>query len=140
MNNIEKIVADYETCRKAWEIGLRAQCVFSVWHNTWGDVFDVSINKNIIGIKYPAPTAEEVPLWTDANNNTHCLWVNNLGIAYKHYSDIDFGIIDLKYHVSIFNNAMNEATARLKMAIWLIGNVPEAKKWYIDNGYLEADK
>lgn len=28
MSNIEKIVADYETCRKVWEIGLRVESLF----------------------------------------------------------------------------------------------------------------
>jgi len=30
----------------------------------------------------------------------------------------------------------NEATARLKMVIWLVNNFPKARQWYIEKGYL----
>ena len=44
---------------------------------------------------------------------------------------------DSNEHIELYIDNPNEATARLKMAIWLIKNVPEARQWYIDNGYLK---
>ena len=146
---IKKIVAEYEVCKKAWDIGLRVESVFR-WHNNH-DRFVEFGNANEFNALYytPAPTCEEVPLPKEVG-----IWVKygvkaqpdvegffNIHKIQTHY---DESVIIYGYQyfeefseVESFSfSELNEATARLKMAIWLIENMPEARQWYVDNGYL----
>ena len=112
--SVEHIVADFETCKKAAVIGLDIKSVFPQY-------------------PFPAPTAEEVPLPTvhmQAKTTRTVSYVsfNGIGVFWEYLSN---------EHIKLYIDNPNEATARLKMAIWLIENVPEARQWYIDNGYLK---
>ena len=112
--SVEKIVADFETCKKAAEIGLEIKSVFQKH-------------------PYPAPTAEEVPLPT-----VHMQAKTTMTIAYVSFNGLGvFWEYQSNEHLELYINNPNEATARLKMAIWLIENVQEARQWYADNGYLK---
>lgn len=137
MSNIEKIVADFGTCRDASIVGLQIDSYFSWWRyrctgeavfvcesSHWGSEAAIFYDKVLF-----APTAEEVPL-------------PFIGLT-KSRLDIHFGYIEWRqgvvysHRIFVDQDSFGEATARLKMAIWLIKNVPEAKQWYIDNGYLK---
>lgn len=80
-----------------------------------------------------APTAEEVPLPKEINGYDLIIYNNHVAcITYEKQNFCDS--FDILVKADIDDD--NEATARLKMATWLIENVPEAKQWYIDSGYL----
>ena len=145
MTNIEKIVADYETAKKAWEMGLRIESVFRFSYSKqgiWGTKIELRagldsfVGEDSFGFYYPAPTAEEVPLPEQIYyNDKHFKCVTWLGLkatGYENFNDsLDF---------IGFSHNPNEATARLQMALWLIENVGEARRWYIDNNYLWSIK
>jgi len=134
-----KILSDYETSKEAYELGLRKQTVFS-WH----------LNENPICIieekgwqreLFSAYTAEEVPLpfWKRTNSpiiGQYEIYMHNSGIQYSRLILDDRGFVVDRESSPIISYKPNEATARLKMALWLIENVPEAKKWYIKKGDL----
>ena len=150
MANIEKIVADYETCKKAWEMGLRLESVFRFFYSKqgiWGTKIELRtgldsfVGEDSFGFYYPAPTAEEVPLPD--------YFRDNINISIKCDRDYCFAIYlkkgkKKKHQLDRFRYGLyekfNEATARLQMAIWLIENVGEARRWYIDNNYLWSIK
>lgn len=140
----EKIVADYETCKKAWDIGLRIESVFGwrVWAIDTDEqeqkvIYTPDFNKD-----YPAPTAEEVPL-PDSDSFDYYLKTDvSSGVRYLSLferckeEDEELHCIEIVYKHKKFE--INEATARLRMTIWLIENVEEAKEWYIKQGFLHA--
>mgnify|MGYP001321879091 CR=1 FL=1 len=139
---ITKIVADYDTCRKAHDIGLRIESVFSwiLFQSDPPHVFEQGIILSKNGGHYPALTAEEVP-FPDTNSFAYYLKTDiSSGFKYTSLCEYHREHDEEMYVIEIENENMNfkinEATARLKMAIWLIKNVPEARQWYIDNGYL----
>ena len=117
--SFEHIVADFETCKKAAVIGLDIKSVFPQY-------------------PFPAPTAEEVPLpILEDTSQIEYDWAFNCDrklIFFEKSLWTEKGKETLKRKKI---DDFNEATARLKMAIWLIENVPEARQWYIDNGYLK---
>lgn len=138
----DKILADYNTCQKAWDIGMRTESLCR-----WEYYFDgiiwrtrcVSSFEPIEGhFCYSAPTAEEVPLPDELfyiESICHCI---HFDIKW-----ITFDNIDIRSNKCAKSTALecnpNEATARLKMAIWLIENVPEARQWYVANGYMREE-
>lgn len=155
MTNIKKIVADYETCKKAWDMGLRIESVFAYYHEDGilsgePDLFFGNSDKTFRSKNYTeyefykicdAPTAEEVPLpmiFKIDNSNycvsidleRKCVFCNLIGFDYYEKEVIFFG--------GNFGSKFccNEATARLQMAIWLCENVEEARSWYVNNNYL----
>jgi len=136
MNNIEHIVADFETCKRAAEMGFKIKTIFH-WFKRDDDgeiSFTIETKRtDKFPSTAPAPTVEEVPLPTvhmQAKTRMTISYVsfNGLGVFWEYQSN---------QHLELYINNPNEATTRLKMAIWLIENVPEARQWYIDNGYLE---
>ena len=142
--NIERIVADFETCKKAAEIGLKLDTVFKFLQNTdteetiaTGQIEELyHTDWQIWRTACPAPTAEEVPLPTKAfriNGLLYFILCNRVEVSF----DTAEGNGDFLYENC---DNPNEATARLKMAIWLIENVPEARQWYIENGYLNEEQ
>lgn len=154
MCKVEKIVADYETCKAARGMGLRIDTIFKYDENSnliitngdYGAFWDSEVCScfdplYMFGDLIPAPTAEEVPLpmiFKIDNSNycvsidleRKCVFCNLIGFDYYEKEVIFFG--------GNFGSKFcrNEATARLQMATWLMENVPEAKQWYVDNGYL----
>jgi hypothetical protein len=134
--NVEHIVADFETCKKAAEIGLNIKSVFTCYGNNYGDRSFALTERPLYQEwleEYPAPTAEEVPLPRKAfkiDGSLYFILCNRAEVTF----DTVKGNGDFIYE-NCFNP--NEATARLKMAIWLIENVPEVRKWYVGSGYLK---
>lgn len=150
MSNAKKIVADFGTCKKAWDMGLRIidieykfRTVFAWWrclHDYETEIVQQSEwdseAKMFYHKMYPAPTAEEVPLPEQIYyNDRHFKLISWFGLkatGYENFNDnLDF---------IAFSHNPNEATSRLQMAIWLIENVEEAKRWYVDNGFFCGDK
>ena len=149
MRQIEKIVADYETCKKAWEMGLRAKSVFKydddrniiLTNGNYGaywaanDYFGCD-PLYTFGEYFFAPTAEEVPLPTfldlkDCSRRT-LLFFDSYGDPVYYAGSVE------KYAAPKgVSESRNEATVRLMTAIGVIRDVPEAKQWYINNGYLK---
>lgn len=169
--SIERIVAEYETCKKASTIGLHLKTIFH-WiditpHMEEGrqavycieEIFpnfhfiqasEEEKNSFIIDtgfaeytyLSLSAPTVEEVPLPDYFRNNIDVSITCDRNYYYVIYTKENK---KKKHQLDRFKYGLyakfNEATARLKMAIWLIENVPEARQWYVDNGYLkEGDK
>ena len=140
MSSIEKIVADYETCKKAWNIGLRIESVFSYYENSTvvSTLVRLAQSNNLFidGCElFSAPTAEEVPLPKTINlaeNARSFLWFNKSGRAYYLLEGF------VTHQADNVTPKDNEATVRLMMAIWLIENVPEAKQWYKKMGVLHV--
>jgi len=131
----EKIVADFETCKKAAEIGLILDTVFVYDFNPFKEKFVIHISyEEEYTSSFPAPTAEEVPL------PYRKITVNGEELCIKCLPDriIVFPEHQPKKRTSFFvENYKNEASMRYDVAIWLIKNVPEARQWYVENGYLE---
>jgi len=144
--NVEHIVADFETCKKAHKMGLRIDTVLKWATYEEQGQYVISEKKGqhqyVLDGGYkpidyddfaiPAPTAEEVPLpWGEFFTHGFTLASYPPNMAYEvphasHFYRHDVG------------DSPNEATARLEMAIWLIENVPEARQWYVDNRYLSG--
>jgi len=135
--SVEKIVADFETCKKAAEIGLELDTVFVHDFNHFKE-------KNVVHLSseedytssFPAPTAEEVPLPTvymQGKTSTTVSYVsfNGLGVFWKQ---------DSNEYIELYIDSPNEATARLKVAIQLNENVPKVRQWYVENGYLNEEQ
>ena len=137
--NVERIVADFETCKKAAEVGLNIKSVFTCYGNNCGDRSFALTERPLYQewlYEFPAPTAEEVPLPTEAvciNGLLYFILCNRAEVTF----DTVKGNGDFIYE-NCFNP--NEATARLKMAIWLIENVPEVRQWYVENNILKRGK
>lgn len=138
--SVEKIIADFETCKKAVGIGLKLNTVFDWDYDpTW---FNGIIHYNGVNLgidrshlyTIPAPTAEEVPLpFRSAfkhGKGYYAVQISYWQVAF----DTMKGFGKERHEIKI---DPNEATARLKMAIWLIEKVPEARQWYVENGYLD---
>ena len=137
MNNIEHIVADFETCKRAAEMGFKIKTIFH-WFKRDDDgeiSFTIETKRtDKFPSTAPAPTVEEVPLPFD-----------KIFKYEKGYYEVKISHWVVEFDTSggfgksrqAIKTSPNEANARLKMAIWLIENVPEARQWYIDNGYLK---
>ena len=151
MSNIEKIVADYETCKKAWEIGLKLWDIegnFNTVFAWWQCLHDYETNiamqsewdsevKLFYHKMYPAPIAEEVPLpdyFRDDINVSVTCDRNYYYVIYTKDNKKKKHQLD-RFKLGLYAK-FNEATARLKIAIWLIENVPEARAWYVKNNYI----
>jgi len=145
--NVEHIIADFETCKKAHKMGLRIDTVLKWATYEEQGQYVISEKKGqhqyVLDGGYkpidyddfaiPAPTAEEVPLPRKAfkiDGSLYFILCNRAEVTF----DTVKGNGDFIYE-NCFNP--NEATARLKMAIWLIENVPEVRKWYVGSGYLK---
>lgn len=160
MSNIDKIVADYGTCKKAWEIGLRIESVFwwreskqqenielvLITRNDVDKTF-LRVSTGLTSVQYSddefisAPTAEEIPLPdidTFYKLDIHISGdLRFLSLYGDQYNDSEIYYIEIKDKNADIE--INEATARLKMAIWLIENVPETRKWYVENGLIKPE-
>ena len=148
--NIERIVADFETCKKAHEIGLRLDTVLKWATYEEQGQYVISekkgqhqyvLNGGYKPIDYddfaiPAPTAEEVPLpWKKSlNGKKISLFQAGDGISvYDHVKQRT--CVSCSYD----DEDKSRATIYLALAIWLIKNVPEARQWYVENGYMKKD-
>lgn len=147
MSNIEKIVADFGTCRDASIVGLQIDSYFSWWRyrctgeavfvcesSHWGSEAAIFYDKVLF-----APTAEEVPLPFSVSfkhkEHSYMLRQTNLYLALENTSAPVSYYDEYACNFSVVRP--NEASARLRMAIRIIEKIPEAKQWYIDNGYLK---
>jgi hypothetical protein len=136
--NIERIVADFETCKKAAEMGLKINTIFHWFKRDDDGEISFTIETKMRADKFPstapAPTAEEVPLpfriEFKYEKGYYAVRISHWKVTF----DTQGGYGKSRHEIKI---APNEATARLKMAIWLIENVPEARQWYVENGYLD---
>lgn len=149
--NVEHIVADFETCKKAHKMGLRIDTVLKWATYEEQGQYVISEKKGqhqyVLDGGYkpidyddfaiPAPTAEEVPLpfriEFKYEKGYYAVRISHWKVTF----DTQGGYGKSRHEIKI---APNEATARLKMAIWLIENVPEARQWYVENEYLKEAK
>lgn len=144
---ITKIVTDYDTSKKAQDIGLRIKC-----NADWCKLVDNNISihtkleqalysesrEHIEEILCPAPTVEEVPLpigitfKIGGTRPTNCFRARVYSNRIEFSSNISSALTG---HIVFYDTVVNEATARLKMVIWLIENIKEVKQWYKNKGY-----
>jgi len=144
---IERIVANNEISKKAYDIGLRIESVFN-WAQEWNnaDTFEkeetpkiIERGKNLFGNEkslIPAPTVEEVPLpfGEVLEGKKISLYEDGQGIGV-------YNLFQCHRVLSVaYRKHGNKATVHLAVARWLIRNIPKARQWYIDKGYLDKAK
>lgn len=134
-NHVKNIVADFETCKEAKELGLKIETVFG-----WDDVDKTIDTYDFMYHNIPAPTSEEIKL-------PH---YNEMPIEYIGYQIVYHDNYILFQHewydgLEVFhvihyrpeeNIVINEATARLKMHIWICKNKKEMLEWYYKKNML----
>jgi len=143
LRDIHEVIVDKVVSKTAYDMGFRIKSVF-VHSPRYDDVMTTKGQYSMThgGIQlhhdkdaYPAPISEEVPLpdiGFDINGDTYIVVVHR---NYVIFTSIDNPNYDLyRKHIC----EPNEATARLKMAIWLAENVQQIRQWCIDNGYLQV--
>jgi len=153
MSKIKDIQADFETSKKAYDLGLKRETTF-YWHTETEKLWVRFTDKESDFFReledgraedgetraflIPAYSVEEVPLPTGGITieGKRSFPVTDLGdnaIKWVFYDKSEREWLEQDTYTII---DATEATARLKSAIWLIENEPEAKQWYTVSGYL----